>query len=95
MKILTINAGSSSLKFQIFSEGNENFRNMVKGQIDGIGSHPHLKIKHTTDGNVVNEDLNVKNLPEAIEVVEKWIKESHIILEAVGHRVVHGGPDFS
>jgi acetate kinase len=41
--ILTINAGSSSLKFQVFAtDGSKELRRLIKGQMDGIGTRPRL-----------------------------------------------------
>ena len=42
--ILVVNAGSSSVKFQVFSaDGEKQLRRLIKGQMDGIGTRPHLR----------------------------------------------------
>ena len=46
--ILVLNAGSSSLKFQIFSAGATGLERQVKGQIDGIGVHPRFRAADAT-----------------------------------------------
>ena len=44
--ILVVNAGSSSIKFQLFSVGaGDQLQRLLKGQIEGIGVHPHLVAK--------------------------------------------------
>ena len=41
--ILVVNAGSSSVKFQVFAaDGDGGLRRLIKGQMDGIGTRPHL-----------------------------------------------------
>ena len=47
--ILVVNAGSSSVKFQIFTvEGDGGLRRQIKGQMDGIGSRPRLRASGST-----------------------------------------------
>ena len=44
--ILTINAGSSSLKFQVFAtDGSKELRRLIKGQMDGIGTRPRQELE--------------------------------------------------
>ncbi|PKA43760.1 acetate kinase, partial [Rhizobium sullae] len=50
--ILVINAGSSSLKFQIFEMADASPRRCIRGQIDGIGTRPHL-LASAADGTVL------------------------------------------
>jgi acetate kinase len=99
--ILVFNAGSSSLKFSLF-RGNsaQSLAATVHGLIDGIGASPHAKIKDASDQILYDKDLNaakVKDAAGALAILEPWL-ESHLAgekLAAIGHRVVHGGPDFS
>jgi len=94
--ILVVNAGSSSLKFEVFSAAGSLTR-LVKGKMDGIGTAPHLSIKNAEGDRLANEDYpreDVPDLPSAMRLVGQWLRErleGHLI--AVGHRVVHGGPN--
>ena len=97
--ILVINAGSSSVKFQIFSvEGEGKLRRLIKGQIDGIGSRPRLKA-HGADGDpLADRAYPIEAVPDvsaAMGIAGGWLRdELRISPMAVGHRVVHGGPDY-
>ncbi|MEP9370846.1 acetate/propionate family kinase [Mesorhizobium sp. KR1-2] len=95
--ILVVNAGSSSLKFELFAIG-EGLHKRVKGQMDGIGTSPRLRIKGS-DGQLLADTCysqsDVSNAQAAMHVVGAWLRETHPgKLAAVGHRVVHGGPDY-
>ena len=52
--ILTINAGSSSVKFALF-EASDSLPLLIKGQIDGIGSDARIRVKQG-DGNTLKDD---------------------------------------
>jgi acetate kinase len=99
--ILVFNAGSSSLKFSLFRGSSaQRLTAKVHGLIDGIGASPHGKIKDASDRVLYDKDLDaakVKDTEGAFAILEPWL-ESHLSgekLAAIGHRVVHGGPDFS
>ena len=95
--VLTINAGSSSIKFAVFELGeNERPRQTVHGMIEGVGAAAHF-VAHDVTGHRLadrhwesgarssHEDVFAELLP--------WV-QSHLgedRLVAVGHRVVHGG----
>lgn len=95
--ILVVNAGSSSLKFEVFAIG-DGPRKLLRGQLEGIGTAPRLRIKGS-DGQALADQTHgqsdVPDLPTAMRVVGAWLRERHEgRLAAVGHRVVHGGPDY-
>jgi acetate kinase len=98
--IFVVNAGSSSIKFQLFAvSGDGECDRCMKGQFDGIGSRPHL---HASDGEKPLVDRTwkaeaVDGVPGALEEVVKFVREysSGALPIAVGHRVVHGGPTYS
>ena len=99
--ILVVNAGSSSLKFSLFRmDAAEDLQLAARGQIDGIGTRPRLKVKDTAGGTLVERDLAVaeaREVKDAIALAGAWLRE-HFAGEpllAVGHRVVHGGADYS
>ncbi|RQH13312.1 acetate/propionate family kinase [Bradyrhizobium sp. RP6] len=96
--ILVVNAGSSSVKFQIFSvEGEGRLRRQIKGQMDGIGSRPRLKASGAAGDPIADRAYPIEAVPDvstAMGVAGEWLREElRIHPIAVGHRVVHGGPD--
>ncbi len=98
--ILVVNAGSSSLKFQVFGiEAKINLKRLIKGQVDGIGTRPRLRAT-AADGTVVIDQTfsseQVRDLPAAIHETGAWLRDTqNFELIAVGHRVVHGGPEYN
>jgi acetate kinase len=97
--ILVLNAGSSSLKFSVFLK--EDLKLLIRGQIERILTKPHF-IARTDSGEIVGEEdwPSGTNLGHggAIEFLFKWgrtgVLEGHGIA-AAGHRVVHGGLEFT
>jgi acetate kinase len=97
--ILVVNAGSSSLKFQAFSVGEASDLNcLLKGQIDGVGVRPRLRVEGADKTPLIDETYaaeRILDLPTAIHTAATWLRETQKFnLIAVGHRVVHGGPDY-
>ena len=96
--ILVVNAGSSSVKFQVFSaETNSHLTPFVKGQVDGIGTRPRLRVTSGVSATVEEmlDPDKVPNVASAMEFAGAWLREKHDLkLAAVGHRVVHGGPQY-
>ena len=101
MKILVINAGSSSLKYQLIDMETESV--MAKGLCERIGIDGHLKHSPLVGGKpVFDEDLAMPTHAEAIAAVidkltsaEYGVVASMKEIDAVGHRVVHGGEKFA
>lgn len=95
--ILVVNAGSSSLKFEVFGV-EEGLRKLVKGQMEGIGTSPRLRAKDHAGNSMIDQSFTREDAPDlgtATGVVGRWLNEKlsgHLV--AVGHRVVHGGPDY-
>src|SRR4051812_36110411 len=95
--ILVVNAGSSSLKFQVFeSAGPDRLKRHLKGQIEGIGSKPRLRIEDR-EGQVLADQVyspeSISDLPAAMREAGSWLARHQVLdLLGVGHRVVHGGP---
>ncbi len=96
--ILVVNAGSSSLKFQLFDVVNGAPRRRIRGQMDGIGVHPRLRATDAAGATLVDAEQSatrVLDLPTAIEATRAWFQTlGGLEIDAIGHRVVHGGPDF-
>ena len=97
--ILVVNAGSSSVKFQVFAiEGEGALRRQIKGQMDGIGSRPRLRASGPTGDPLTDRAYPIEAVPDvpaAMAVAGAWLRdELNINPIAVGHRVVHGGPEY-
>jgi len=98
--ILVVNAGSSSVKLQVFSvEGLSGLKCQIKGQLDSIGTMPRLRASGI-DGRVAVDQAygaaEIADVPAALQTVGAWLGGQHGITPiAVGHRVVHGGPEYS
>jgi len=97
--ILVVNAGSSSLKFQLFeAAGSQNLIRLLKGQIDGIGTKPRLRAEAADKRALVDRTYGLDKVPDvsaAIFETAAWLRETQKAdLLAIGHRVVHGGPEY-
>ena len=98
--ILVLNAGSSSLKFSLFALEGESLALGARGQVEGLGSHPRFTAKDASGAVVQDERFEPDALSTHVEALDRlsvWLNarlEGSELL-AVGHRVVHGGPDFS
>lgn len=89
MATLTINAGSSSLKFGIF----DGLRALLRGQVEGLGNAATLI--HSVDGGPeMSEHLSGSDMTTALERMLQLAEASGIGIDAVGHRIVHGGLEF-
>jgi acetate kinase len=97
--ILVVNAGSSSVKFQVFAvDGDGRLQRQLKGQMDGIGSRPRLRATGANGDTLADRAYPIEAIADvsiAIMVAGSWLRdELRITPMAVGHRVVHGGPDY-
>ncbi|HUW80752.1 MAG TPA: acetate kinase, partial [Acidocella sp.] len=95
--ILTLNAGSSSIKFALF-EASEHLARMASGEVENIGAAPHLRI-HAGTGLALERSWPqgaALSHEELLGAVLHWV-EDHLgpaRLIAAGHRIVHGGEAF-
>jgi acetate kinase len=98
--ILTINAGSSSIKFALYALDTGIARHpFLSGQIDGIGAAAKLVVKNTDGERIAENPLpeGVKHA-EALAALLSWLEahpQNSRRIVAVGHRVVHGGELYS
>ena len=101
MKVLVLNCGSSSLKYQMLDMSNELV--IAKGQVERIGL-PGTRIKHTRtgDGSVFEDEIPAKDHKECICTVldllispEYGVVESLSGIDAIGHRFVNAGEHYS
>jgi acetate kinase len=94
--ILTINGGSSSIKFALFEAGDP-LRRILEGGIERIGlPQATLRAKGPNPADTFSQLVTVSDYAMAVGALMDWIEE-HIgrdALTAVGHRVVHGGPKY-
>ena len=99
MKILVLNSGSSSLKYQVIDMDTEKV--LAKGYFERIGQ-PNSFLTHKVNGEKHKFEHAAKNHEKAIEFVLKRLTNEHYgvlksldELGGIGHRVVHGGEKFS
>jgi acetate kinase len=97
--VLVVNAGSSSVKFQIFAlVDSGDPQRLIKGQFDGIGSRPRLRAEARDGTSLIDKTYGAQDIADvaiAMGVAGDWLRETQKIkLVAVGHRVVHGGPRY-
>ena len=99
MKVLVLNCGSSSIKFQLMNMNNSEI--LVKGIVEKIGLDASF-LKLECNGDKQKIDLDVPGHTEGIEKIidilvseEHGVLKSHNEIDAVGHRVAHGGEKFS
>ncbi|MDY4077991.1 MAG: acetate kinase [Clostridium sp.] len=100
MKILVLNCGSSSLKYQLFNMDNEKV--LAQGIAERIGLNDSILTHKTSNGDKYKINLNFKNHKEALTKIldlltskEYGVLKSLNEIDAVGHRVVHGGEKYS
>lgn len=96
-KIMSINAGSSSLKFQVFEMPEETL--LVKGLFERIGLEEEMGFSYSLKDAKVKTTIKGKTHEEAIEFLLHFLLERNVLtslqeLAGVGHRVAHGGEDF-
>ncbi|MCF6408770.1 acetate kinase [Pseudalkalibacillus salsuginis] len=96
-KVLAINAGSSSLKFQLLKMPEEKV--ITKGLVERIGI-PESVFIIEVNGEKVKEVTDIGNHAVAVKMLLDKLKSHHIIesydeIEGIGHRVVHGGEKFN
>jgi acetate kinase len=93
--ILTINGGSSSIKFALFEAG-DTLRRLVRGGIVRIGlPEATFEVKDVSPQNSVSRLVEAPNHDAAANVLMDWLTKHSGALAVVGHRVVHGGPKYS
>lgn len=96
MKILTVNAGSSSLKFNVIELPEQ--KELISGYFQRIGiegSFYYVKV----NGEKIEHQVTLNNHMDAVECLKKELFDNNIIksldeIEGVGHRLVHGGDKF-
>jgi len=95
--ILTINGGSSSIKFALF-ETAATLRRTLEGEIERIGlPEARLRVRGLDPADTFSRPVTAPDHTAAVRALMDWIEErlGRDALTAVGHRVVHGGPKYS
>ena len=97
MKILSVNAGSSSLKFQVYEMPEEKV--LISGYIEKIGL-PDCFWNVKVNGEKIKDSRPLSNHTEAVEVLIEELLKHKIVetmdeIKGVGHRVLHGGEKYS
>ena len=96
--VLVVNAGSSSVKFQVFEATKKGLHRLIKGQMDGIGTRPRLRAETGDKKELVDRSYSAEEIPDgktALITAGAWLRETQNLEPiAVGHRVVHGGPKY-
>jgi acetate kinase len=94
--ILTINGGSSSIKFALFDIG-ESLQCILSGRVEGIGlPQGRFEAKGSNGTDNFSRSVAMPDHTAAVNVLMDWLGEriQRAELAAVGHRVVHGGPKY-
>jgi acetate kinase len=97
---LVLNAGSSSLKFCVYERSEaEDWHLASRGQIEGIGTSPRILVKDRAEKILVDRrpDGEIRDGNDALNVLATWLKSTYggARVLGVGHRVVHGGVQFT
>ncbi len=98
--ILVVNAGSSSVKFRVYSVvGEGGLEEIISGQVDGIGVRPRLRASDSAGVKLIERAYEVRDIQDvetAMRVAGAWLRDDRkLTFRAIGHRVVHGGPKYS
>jgi acetate kinase len=99
--ILVLNAGSSSIKFQLFAvRPRDQLERRLKGQVEGIGTRPRLHAKNCDGSSIIEEEWTETEVGDTATALDRVLAflRAHIggrLPLAIGHRVVHGGPYYS
>ena len=99
MKVLVLNSGSSSLKYQLMNMEDESV--MAKGNYERIGlgnsflTHKANGEKHVVEQDVPNHEEAIKIVMDQLVHPEYGVVASFDEIQAIGHRIVHGGEKFT
>ena len=101
MKVFVLNCGSSSIKYQLFEVEMEKYDLLAKGLLERIGI-PNSELKHQPTGkdsykvvhDVPDHTVGINLILEALMHKDHGVLSNKNEINAVGHRVVHGGDKF-
>ena len=94
LTVLALNCGSSSLKFGLFRVGSSGAEALLSGEAESIGnSEGKFRAHDARGGKWISDDVPILSQRDAFLRIEKLLAESEMpVPEAIGHRIVHGGP---
>jgi len=98
MKVLVLNAGSSSLKYALFAMQDE--KSLIQGMVERIGDRESVH-QYKTDGDYIKVNhVPVNTHKQGLKAIFQLLSELSLLssvdeLHCIGHRVVHGGENFS
>ncbi len=95
-RVLSINGGSSSIKFALFETG-QSLRRILEGGIERIGlPDASFRVKGSNPTDNFSRPVAVPDYTAAVSALMDWLEQrcGHDHLVAVGHRIVHGGPRY-
>ena len=97
--VLTLNAGSSSIKFSLVAVENGALAPRAVGEIEGLGGKARLRSRKTDEAKAEIHELAAEAARDhdaALATSLDWLRREYpdASIRAVGHRIVHGGPDF-
>jgi acetate kinase len=100
MKILVINSGSSTVKFQVIESTDSSSdlgqqRKLARGLVDRIGIDASYRFE-ALGGSAERDSIPIRDHEEAVRLIIEWWRTRMVRpeVDAVGHRVVHGGAEF-
>ena len=99
MKVLVINAGSSSIKYQLYTMPEASV--LAKGIVERIGentsklTHIYDSTKHTVDVKATDHEQGMQVILETLVDNKIGVIQNISEIAAIGHRVVHGGEEFT
>lgn len=98
---LVINTGSSSVKFALYAATAAEPTLQLRGKVDGIGADPAFSVRDANGKRIHDQDDWGPGSPlshaEAVQLILGWLEENSgdLRLAGVGHRIVHGGGEFT
>jgi len=94
LKVLALNSGSSSLKFGLYRAGPSRADMLISGEAEGIGeAKGKLHAKDSQNNSLLSEAMAIPGQRDALVRVAKLVADSKMPTpDAIGHRIVHGGP---
>jgi acetate kinase len=99
--ILILNAGSSSLKFSLYSRRDAGLQLLARGRVEALLTRPKFKVEDSKGRSLSSCEWETGAKPDharALAHIQQWIEQRYgaeLQLDAVGHRVVHGGMQFA
>lgn len=98
--ILTLNSGSSSIKFAIFKIQQKQAQKEYVGIVTNIISKPHLKIKSIHGETILDKEIQESDdekdpYKQSTNEILDWLQNKNINIIAAGHRVAHGGTQYN